>query len=105
MWHLQIITPDYSSFSCKPTSQYGQNLSECLTTVDVEQAIEAIRSGRSVGEAVRFFNIPRRTLRDWLDKSDSKKPIRKLDRNPVLNCDVESQLKQRIVRLQQVGLL
>lgn len=79
------------------------NLRAKWTTEDLQKAIEAVRSGITVSEASRTFNIPRRTLRDWLNKDEGKTPTRKLGRNPVLNPNIEKELKERVVRLQQVG--
>ena len=80
-----------------------QNLRAKWTTVELQQAITAVRSWRSIADAARSFVFPRRTLRDWLDSSGKNQPIRKLGRNPVLNSEIERQLRERIIRLQQVG--
>ena len=81
----------------------SQNLRAKWSTQDLRQAIEAVENGRSIAEAARSFNIPRRTLGDWMKKKNDKNPVRKLGRTPAFDDDVESQLKERVVRLQRVG--
>ena len=51
--------------------------------------------------AAKKYNIPRRTLRDWVMRSQT--PVRKLSINPILCPEIEVRLKKRVVRLQQVG--
>ena len=80
-----------------------QNIRAKWTTVELQQAITSARSGRSVSDSARSFDIPRRTLRDWLDRSEKNQPIRKLRRNLVLSSKIERQLKERIFKLQKVG--
>ena len=73
------------------------------TTAELQQAITSVRYGRSVSDAARSFDIPRRTLRDWLDRSEKNQPITKLRRNLVLSSKIERQLRYRIFKLQQFG--
>lgn len=80
-----------------------RNIRAQWTTEDLQNAIAATTNGSSVAEAARRFNIPRRTLRDWIRRGNANEPVRKLGRNPVFTTEIENQLKFRIVRLQQVG--
>lgn len=80
-----------------------RNIRAQWTTEDLQNAIAATTNGSSVAEAARRFNIPRRTLRDWIRRGNANEPVRKLGRNPVFTTEIENQLKFRIVRFQQVG--
>jgi hypothetical protein len=63
--------------------------------------VSAIMSGTSLAAASRIRVIPRRTIRGKVNRNRS--PLKKLGWNAVLPADVGKQLRQRIVRLQQIG--
>lgn len=69
---------------------------------NMTRAVEAVhQSGMSVNRASQTFNIPRRTLRRYLETNKENKSA--LGRKPILSLDQESELAQRIIRLSQVG--
>lgn len=80
-----------------------QNIRAKWSSDDLKNAIAAVKDGTSAAAAARRFNIPRRTLRDWIKRGNEKEPVKKLGCNPVFTTEIENQLKLRIIRLQQVG--
>jgi hypothetical protein len=64
-------------------------------------SVSAIESGIPLVAAFIVHGIPRRTIRDYVNREGS--PLKKIGRNAVLPADVEKQLQQRTMLLQQVG--
>lgn len=68
---------------------------------DMQNALAAIRNGYSVNKASIHFGVPRRTLRDYMQKNVTIKLS--MGRKCVLNSDQESDLCKRITRLAEIG--
>ena len=64
-------------------------------------ALNAIESGTSQRDVAKAFNIPRRTLRNYVQ---SGKTFKNLGRSSVLTAVQEKELCSRIVRFSDIGL-
>lgn len=68
----------------------------------MKQALTAVKSGKmKVNTAANHYNVPRRTLRRYLQEKKETKSA--LGRKPLLNPDQEKILASRIIRLCNVG--
>ena len=68
---------------------------------DLAAALNAIESGTSQRDAAKAFNIPRRTLRNYVQ---SGKTFKNLGRSSVLTAVQEKELCSQIVRFSDIGL-
>ncbi|KAJ4451546.1 hypothetical protein ANN_03012 [Periplaneta americana] len=98
--YIRLLSNIYRHNFAKKMNKTSTKVRAKWATEDLKFALQAIKSGLPVAAASRQYNIPRRTLRDWMIRN--KSPERKLGRCAVLSPDLELELK-RIVRLQQVG--
>lgn len=65
------------------------------------EAMEAVRNGMAVRTASAVFGIPRRTLRNHMSSGSTAK---KIGRPCMLTVDQEKDLRDRIVRLADIGM-
>lgn len=81
--------------------RHNRHLRGIWAQENMSRALEAVRSGMAIYRASITFDVPRRTLRRYLEENKEIKAS--LGRKPVLSTEQESELSQRIVRLSQVG--
>lgn len=85
--------------SARPSAPSRQN---SWTQSDLDQALDKINKKElSVLKASNLYQIPRRTLRDYIKKKLPKKQTP--GRKPVLSPEEEEKLKVRINRLSDIG--
>lgn len=65
-------------------------------------AVVSVRSGTSVNAAAKANNVPRRTLADYLKRTEPTQRVG-LGRKATLSVAQEKELVERIIRMQRVG--
>ncbi|XP_050500738.1 uncharacterized protein LOC126880734 [Diabrotica virgifera virgifera] len=68
---------------------------------DLTQALQAVNAGMSVNRASTTYNLPRRTLRRYVEQGKTGKAA--MGRKPILTQEQEAELSRRIIRLSEVG--
>ncbi|KAJ8881090.1 hypothetical protein PR048_017563 [Dryococelus australis] len=75
---------------------------EC-TEEQLQEALESVNSGTlRVNKAAAVFHIPRRTLRNHLKTGST---VRKICRQTYLTVAEENELRERILRMCDIGIL